>query len=190
MYTTTDTKPGRLAYIAFLIGAALEHDPVSNEPVPNSIKVFQSKVKFHDIRVYCDLVSKEKVQLIQQLNTRKREFESDLHKDCFLNAVCHYRNVYRFFMTEFPDLRGNIMNGADYIMLLHDTPLEIYNAICKAAIPYKESEMVAAVERGEKVPFSGSFFAMLTDIDITWKEFFVALGYFKPEYLTNPLARR
>lgn len=169
-----------LTHIAFLIESALQHSySYKSSPIENSIRVYQGKVKFGCVRVYCELVSPEKIELIKQLNDNSSFNGSDdaLKKYYFLDAVAHYRETYLFFANNFSHLKQNIIIESDYPYLLHETPYAVYmNAPIGREKFLTELEFESLIQLQEKIQFSRSFFPEMMDVNVTWNELFVSLG--------------
>lgn len=170
-----------LTNIAFFIGAGLEKVEYTQNPIETSIKVYQQKVKFGYIRVYCDLLCPEKLQAIYQLNDNSRIGTTPelIKKHYFLHACDHYRSTYRFFMENFPSLRNRIADEADYAYLLADTAFEMYKH-CPAemkTVPVTEEDFMNMISSDEKINFHMSRWSHMHDVSVTWKELLISLGF-------------
>jgi len=170
-----------LTNIAFFIGAGLEKSEYTQNPIENSIKVYQQKVKFGYIRVYCDLLCPEKLRAIQQLNDNSKIGNTLelIKKNYFLDACAHYRTIYRFFMQNFPNLRDRIANEADYSYLLADTAFEMYKhcPVEWQTAPVTETDFMNMVSSNEKINFHMSRWPDMEEVPVTWKEMLVNLGF-------------
>jgi hypothetical protein len=175
----------KLAMIANLIGAmisqGMSHYYDAKNPISTCAKVYQSKVKFGSIRVYCDLVNQEQISLIKQLNENAKNYASDheLLEHYMLQSVYIYRKTYMFFKKHFPEHARKIASEADYWFLLLENEQDIFNALVNKELIETDAkpwdDVSKLIQENKTFKFNASCFAAMKDVPVTWKKFFIHL---------------
>lgn len=118
-----------LGDVAMFIGAALNHPMPPGNGMSNmvsTIKVAQYKIKFSEIRVYCNLAEPGLIKEYWSLLKREEDPTPEFIARCRKSDALHYRRVYLAMLQFLPShIKPSIVDSSDYRELLYETPEEL-----------------------------------------------------------------
>lgn len=109
-------------HIAMFVGAALNHPlpPCNGQGNISTIRVYQYKTKFSDIRIYCQLANTELVEEYWALLGKEGNPTQEFKHKCLISDAKHYRECYLSMASLLKDMQTfrSLIDPANYPELL------------------------------------------------------------------------